>query len=1087
MSRYLAVLIAFHVAASTLCAQPSYAKQIRPFLTKYCLECHNAKEMKGTLSLETHKAMMEGSDGGAVIVAGNPDKSKLVLLSEGKEKPRMPPPKAKFQPTKDEIKLLRAWVAAGAKDDGADVKVVLPAIKPRVDVLAPVTAMAYEKGNLRIARKNLLTMVNFNPDSFVVKQHKYGRNISAMKGMFIGTNESGESAVYAWQWGATKIDGIGLGRHSDTVLDVAFTRATDKPGKIASAGYDSRINLYTVLPDLGFQTTVLKEHSDAVYGLAFSPDGTLLASVSADRATKVFDVEKGKLLYTLGEATDWLYCVAWSPDGKYLVSGGVDKSIRVYEPTRTGAKLRQSVFAHEGAVLKVVFTSDSKTLYSVGEDRVVKAWDIEKMVERKVYDKQPETVLCLALREDAGQIIVGRYDGIVQLIDMKTGKVAHEFGKTKAEKEKGRKGEREKGSKGQPLFSPLLPFSLSPLLSYTGTKNEVAANNPGNSPTSGQRIALPTSVIGTLDRAGAVHFFRFDAKKGQQLGMRLIAKELKSKIDPVVILSDMSGRILAESYEGDLGFTFAESGSCAVGVRDRDYRGGADFKYRLELGEISVVTAVFPLGMQRGVKGDIHVDGVFLANKVIPMTIDAKARIGEIIPLPIGADILGKAQIVVGEFPEVLGGGTIPVPGTANGRIARDNQKDVWSFNAKKGQRLIVEVHARRLGSRLDSVIEILDQNDQPVPRAVLRSRAKTNVTFRDHDSAQGSIRIDAWSELATNDFLYVGNELMKIKALPTHPDADCNFFAAESKRLGYLDTTPTHHANNTPMYKVSLHPPGTKFPPNGYPVFTLYYRNDDGGPGYGRDSRIAFDPPADGAYKVCIADARGMGGANFGYRLTVRHPKPHFTLRSTPKTPVVSKGGAIPITITAERIDGFDGPISVRVKNLPPGFHVPDTTIEAGTYTTTVAVYADADAKVPDKAAAAILEGSTHVAGLPVAFVGAFDLPKLVEPGDIVTTTAESAVSIVPGQQSKLIVHIERKNGFKGRVPLDVKGLPHGVRVLDIGLNGILVNENETMRTIVIYAESWVPAADRPFVVLARREGKNTEHAAKAVILRVK
>ena len=39
-------------------------------------------------------------------------------------------------------------------------------------------------------------------------------------------------------------------------------------------------------------------------------------------------------------------------------------------------------------------------------------------------------------------------------------------------------------------------------------------------------------------------------------------------------------------------------------------------------------------------------------------------------------------------------------------------------------------------------------------------------------------------------------------------------------------------------MYKVELHPPGTTFPPNGLPVFPLTYRNDDGGPGYGKDCR---------------------------------------------------------------------------------------------------------------------------------------------------------------------------------------------------------------------------------------------------------
>ncbi len=72
-----------------------------------------------------------------------------------------------------------------------------------------------------------------------------------------------------------------------------------------------------------------------MYGLAFHPDGRLLASVSADRAVKVWEVATGKRLYTLGDATDWLYAVAWSPDKKHLAAAGVDKSVRVGKPTPT--------------------------------------------------------------------------------------------------------------------------------------------------------------------------------------------------------------------------------------------------------------------------------------------------------------------------------------------------------------------------------------------------------------------------------------------------------------------------------------------------------------------------------------------------------------------------------------------------------------------------------------------------------------------------------------------------------------------------------------------------------------------------------
>ncbi|MSQ93073.1 MAG: hypothetical protein EXR98_00790 [Gemmataceae bacterium] len=1077
MPRIVTATMAIFLTCSALCAQtPSYSKDIRPFLTKYCLECHNAKTLKGTLSLETHKAMMDGSDSGPVIVAGQPDKSKLVLLTEHKEKPTMPPPKAKFQPTKAEIKQLREWVLAGAKDDAVNVKVELPVIKPKVRGSQPVTALYCSRAPdevLGIARENTVTHIILSPSNFGDRSRydTQGKGsvtaLAAVQGTiiaqprFVALSRPGEHGSVRVGFG-DNLKGEHPA-HTNTILDLVV----DKAGRwLASASYDTRIH---VKEWQGEKFHILKEHSDAVYGLAFNPDGTLLASVSADRAMKVFDVEKGKLLYTLGEATDWLYTVAWSPDGRYLVSGGVDKSLRVYEalrpltgtgsPWNSGAKLRQSVFAHEGAVQKVVFTSDSKTLYSVGQDRVVKAWDIEKMAERKVYDKQPETVLCLALREDAGQFIVGRYDGIVQLIDMKSGKVVHEFGQVK-EGEKGRKKEGE----------------------------EKPARNPQASAASlRDQVPAITNIAGTLDRAGAVHVHRIDVKKDQQLGVQLI-KAKDSKIEPVLTVTDKAGRIIADSYDGHLGVMFPAEGNYSISVRDREYRGGPDFKYQLKLGEIPIVMSVFPMGMPRGTKGDIHLDGVFLPKKVIPLAVAKDAGFAQMLPLSIGNGVLGKAQIVVGEYPEFIGGGKMSVNSTANGRIEKDNQKDLWSFSAKKGQRLIVEANARRIGSRLDSVIEILHKNDQPVPRAVLRCQAKTNVTFRDHDSAQGGIRIDVWSELATNDLLYVGNELMKIKELPTHPDADCNFFATDGKRLTYLDTTPTHHANNTPMYKVSLHPPGTTFPPNGFPVFTLYYKNDDGGPGYGRDSRLIFDPPADGEYKVRIADARGMGGVNFGYRLTIRPPHEHFTLRATPTAPIVSRGGAVPITITAERIDGFDGPILVKPQ-LPSGFHMPATTIEAGTYTTTVALFADVDAKLPKRILTLILESSsTQATGLRFPpTLAILDMPKLIEPGDIVTTTAESEVSIKPGQQTKMLVKIERRNGFKGRVPLDVKGLPHGVRVLDIGLNGILVNENETTRTVVLYAEPWVQTQEHPFVVLAKREGKNTEHAAKSVMLKVK
>src|SRR5262249_39281117 len=121
---------------------PSYAKQVKPFFARYCLECHNGDKPKGDLNLESFKGLQDGGKSGPVIVPNKPDESRLVLLGEHKDMPPMPPPKPK-QPRPEEVAIVRAWVPAGAKDDAATLTVTIPDIKPRVPVLAPVSAIAY--------------------------------------------------------------------------------------------------------------------------------------------------------------------------------------------------------------------------------------------------------------------------------------------------------------------------------------------------------------------------------------------------------------------------------------------------------------------------------------------------------------------------------------------------------------------------------------------------------------------------------------------------------------------------------------------------------------------------------------------------------------------------------------------------------------------------------------------------------------------------------------------------------------------------------------------------------------------------------
>ena len=62
----------------------SYVKDVRPFLDKFCVQCHKSGAMKSGVNLESFAAIMKGaSKGRTLVTAGDADKSRLVQCTEG--------------------------------------------------------------------------------------------------------------------------------------------------------------------------------------------------------------------------------------------------------------------------------------------------------------------------------------------------------------------------------------------------------------------------------------------------------------------------------------------------------------------------------------------------------------------------------------------------------------------------------------------------------------------------------------------------------------------------------------------------------------------------------------------------------------------------------------------------------------------------------------------------------------------------------------------------------------------------------------------------------------------------------------------
>jgi hypothetical protein len=85
-------------------------------------------------------------------------------------------------------------------------------------------------------------------------------------------------------------------------------------------------------------------------------------------------------------------------------------------------------------------------------------------------------------------------------------------------------------------------------------------------------------------------------------------------------------------------------------------------------------------------------------------------------------------------------------------------------------------------------------------------------------------------------------------------------------------------------------------------------------------DSLLELELPGDGAYYVHLGDTQKKGGAGYGYRLRISARRPNFDLRVAPSAINARPGETKTMTVYALRRDGFDGEISLRLNNPPPG-----------------------------------------------------------------------------------------------------------------------------------------------------------------------
>ena len=664
-------------------------------------------------------------------------------------------------------------------------------------------------------------------------------------------------------------------------------------------------------------------------------------------------------------------------------------------------------------------------------------------------------------------------------------------------------------------------------LFYVGPFPSVEEKEPNNEAAKAQPIALNSTVQGTIGSED-VDVFSVEVKKDQRLSVEIEGARLgRTLFDPTVTVLSADGRVLAASddtpllgHDGFVSLLAPADGKYLIQVRDMTYAGTGHF-YRLHLGTFPRPAAVFPLGGQPGETLEAKFLGDPTGDFTQPITLPTEksrsARFGLV------ADHHGLAPSPnwlrispLANAPSITPGNTLgkatalnsTAPLAFNGVLTTKGDAAFFRFTAKKDQNLDFQVYARRLGSPLDSVLTVFDakgkslgNNDDAAgnPDSAVRVKIPEDgdYTVKVADQlARGGPRFTYRVEIAEvaptltlsiPDTARYDNETRKSIVVPRgnrfavllninrdtfNGDLAVTFDGLPAGIAALADTVPGSLSAVPVVFDAAADAPiaGTLLTPAAQAV--------DAATTNGKNVVSRFRHTVDW---VRIQNDIGYSRSEVSQIAAAVVEAVPFTVRIVePKVPLVQSGEAA-WKIIADRQEGFDEPITVKMLWNPPGVtSPPDLVIPKGASSVDYKLNASNKAEVRKwktavVATATVKGGAAHVssqlAELEIAapfLAGKIDLTKVER-----------------GQTAKLVCKLEQKNPFAGTAVARLVGLPANTTASDVE-----ITQDSTAATFEIVTTDKSPLGSHKNIfcrINITRDGEPITHLiAQGSVLRI-